>query len=108
MKKIATLAALVAALSLAACSDSDRSSGYVVPATAGAIFQDVGTNPADGCTTVRFFRATPGGIPDDRGYYTRCPNTPANKPVVTQHEENCGKNCTRHVTVTTIGNPDTK
>ena len=102
MKQIATMAALVAALTLTACGDADRTAPYTVPAAAGAVFQVVGTNPADGCTVTRFFRATPGSVPDDRGYYVNCP---VSKPVVTEHEESCGKNCTRKVSVTTIGQP---
>lgn len=72
-----------------------------------ATFDVVGVNPVDGCTVTRFKRKQDGMIADDRGYYVICPTTkPAPKVIVAEHDESCGKNCTRHVSVTTVGAPD--
>jgi uncharacterized lipoprotein YehR (DUF1307 family) len=93
MKKIALLAALVAVFSLSGCGDSpqERAQKEAAPPS----FWVVGTNPNDGCTVNGFYRYNQG-----QGFYTVC----AGKPVQTtrEYDENCGKNCRRHVVVTTL------
>lgn len=97
MKHITTLAALVAALSLSACGDSPQE--VAQKSAAPPLFQTIGTNPTDGCTVTKFVHYL------GTGFYTICKG----KPIQTTREfnESCGKNCTRHVVITTLnGTPD--
>lgn len=86
---------------LAACDrQAEVEAAQAAPSVGKAVFNTVGTNPQDGCTVVRFYRHNER-MYDDTGFYTRC-----DKQVTTEYDVSCGKSCTNHVTITTIGEPD--